>query len=313
MKSSQPSIFSMGEALVDLLPVENGLLRAVPGGSSYNVALALAGFDAPVAFVGCLSQDEQGQLMFEALTRSGVDVALVRRDPRPSPLAFVERATAGDQASYHIYLAETAHGPPHLPGDWLAKVAHLHVSSFSAICGAWGQAVAAALREAENRISSSFDLNIRAPLLPPRAETAALVEERVALVSVVKASEEDLAWLYPGEAPDAVGLRWAQHGRIVLLTRGAAGAVAFHNGDLVACPAPKIDIVDTIGAGDVFLAAFLAYAHSSGILKRNSLATSATAGLHGALRVATVAGALTCTRAGASAPTLEECLRASTA
>jgi fructokinase len=306
VKSPQPRIFSMGEALVDLLPVDEGLLRPVPGGSPYNVALALAGFETPVAFVGRLSNDEPGQKMFDALVRLGVNVALVGRDPRPSPLAFVERGTAGGQARYNIYLAQTAHAPPYLAGDWLTKAGHLHVSSFSAICGAWGEAVAAALREAQRRISCSFDLNIRAPLLPSRAKTAALVEERVALVSMVKASEEDLAWLYPGETPDAVALRWAQDGRIVLLTRGAAGAAAFHNGDLVACPAPKIDVVDTIGAGDVFLAAFLAQMHSEGVLDRGAVATLNRKRLHAALRFATIAGALTCARAGAVAPTPSE-------
>ncbi|MGB8398685.1 carbohydrate kinase family protein [Bradyrhizobium sp.] len=296
----------MGEALVDLLPVDDGLLRPVPGGSCYNVALALARFEAPVAFVGRLSNDEPGQLMFDALARLGVDVALVGRDPRPSPLSFIERGTAGGQARYNIYLAETAHAPPDLAGDWLAKAGHLHVSSFSAICGVWGEAVAAALREAEGRISCSFDINIRARLLPPRAKAAALVEERVALVSVVKASEEDLAWLYPGQTPEAVGLRWAQDGRIVLLTRGAAGAAAFHNGALVACPAPKIDVVDTIGAGDAFLAAFLAQMHSEGVLDRGAIATLDRERLHAALRFATIAGALTCTRAGAMAPTPDQ-------
>ena len=306
MKPSQRLIYSMGEALVDLLPVDHGLLRSAPGGSSYNVALALAGLEAPVAFVGRLSNDEHGQLMFDALTQAGVDVALVGRDTRPSPLAFIERGTADGHVRYNIYLAETAHAPPDLAGNWLERAAHLHVSSFSAICGAWGQAVAAALREARGRISSSFDINIRAPLLPSRATTAALVEERVALVSIVKASDDDLQWLHPDEPADAVATRWAQDGRIVVLTRGAAGASAFRNGDRVSCPAPKIEVVDTIGAGDVFIAAFLARARSDGVLGRGAIAPWDRERLNAALRFATIAGALTCTRAGALAPTAGE-------
>jgi fructokinase len=306
MTSSQKLIFSMGEALVDLLPVDDELLRAAPGGSSYNVALALAGLEAPVAFVGRLSNDEHGELMFKALTRSGVDVTLVGRDRRPSPLAFVERGTADGHVRYNIYLAETAHAPPELAVNWLAKAAHLHVSSFSAVCGAWGQAVMAALAEARDRISSSFDINIRAPLLPPRAQTTALVEQRIALASIVKASDDDLNWLYPGETPDAVAMRWAEGGRIVLLTRGALGASAFRNGDLVSCQAPKIEVVDTIGAGDVFLAAFLAHALSQGVLGSGAIAPWDRDHLHEALRFATIAGALTCTRAGAAAPTVGE-------
>jgi fructokinase len=221
-------------------------------------------------------------------------------------LAFVERGTADGHVRYNIYLAETAHAPPELSGDWLAKAAHLHVSSFSAVCGAWGQAVMAALAEARDRVSSSFDINIRAPLLPPRAQTAALVEQRVALVSIVKASDDDLNWLYPDETPDAVATRWARDGRIVLLTRASAGASAFRNGDLVSCPAPNIEVVDTVGAGDVFLAAFLAHALQEGVLGCGAIAPWDREHLHAALRFATIAGALTCTRAGAVAPTISE-------
>jgi fructokinase len=306
MKSPQRLILSMGEALVDLLPAELGLLRVAPGGSSYNVALALARLEAPTGFVGRLSNDEHGQLMFDGLTRQGVNVALLARDTRPSPLSLIERGTADGHVRYNIYLAETAHAPPDLAGDWLAKAAHLHVSSFSAVCGAWGQAVVAALREAREKISSSFDINIRAPLLPPRAEAAALVEERIALASIVKASDDDLRWLHPDETPDAVAMRWARDGRIVLLTRGPDGASAFRNGEFVSCRAPKIEVVDTIGAGDAFVAAFLAHAFSEGGLGRGAIARWEPAALLAALRFATIAGALTCTRAGAGAPTPAE-------
>jgi fructokinase len=306
MMSAQGLIYSMGEALVDLLPVDNGLLRPAPGGSSYNVALALARLEAPVGFVGRLSNDENGQLMSDALTAAGVDIALVDRDRLPSPLSFIERGTATGHVQYNIYLAQTAHAPPDLAGDWLARAAHLHVSSFSAVCGAWGEAVAAALREAQHRISSSFDINIRAPLLPPRAQAAALVEERIALVSIVKASDDDLRWLYPDERPEAIATRWARDGRVVLLTRGARGASLFRNGDLLSCPAPNIDVVDTIGAGDAFLAAFLAHAISEGGLGRGAIGRWEGERLHAGLRFATIAGALTCTRAGAVAPTQSE-------
>jgi fructokinase len=299
-------IFSMGEALVDLLPVADGLLRAVPGGSSYNVALALAGLQAPVAFVGRLSNDEHGQLMSAALARHGVDVTRVERDARPSPLALIERGTADGHVRYHIYLAETAHAPPELAGDWLDKAGHLHVSSFSAVCGAWGNAVMAALRQAQGVIPRSFDINIRAPLLPPRATTAALVEDRLALVGLVKASDDDLHWLHPDETPEAVASRWARDGRVVLLTRGAAGASLFRQGEVLTCPAPIINVVDTVGAGDVFLAAFLAQAHAEGGSRHGAIGSWPREPLHAALRFATIAGALACTRAGAVAPTRGE-------
>lgn len=293
-------ILSMGEAVVDVLPAEGGLWRPVPGGSSYNVALALGRLGAPVAFVGRLSRDEQGRRMTSILEQAGVSVDLVSRDDRPSPLSLVERGSETESARYAIHLAETAHAPPDLPANWLDGAAHLHVSSFSAIAGAWGQAVGAALDAARGRVTRSLDVNIRPNLVPPREATLALIGARLAQVEIVKASEEDIAWLHPERPPAATMADWSRGGPVAILTRGASGAAVYIDGAPVECPGCVVDVVDTVGAGDAFVAALLARGLERGILGK--IPKQKPAELAGLLDFANAAAALCCTRAGADAP-----------
>lgn len=294
-------ILSMGEAVVDVLPAAGGLWRPVAGGSSYNVALALGRLGAPAAFVGRLSRDEQGRRMTIGLEAAGVDVDLVSRDGRPSPLSLVERGSETDSARYSIHLADTAHAPPDLPDGWRDGARHLHVSSFSAIAGAWGAAVGAALAAAAGRMTRSFDVNVRPALVPPRSETIALIEARIDAAEIVKASEEDAEWLFPDRAPQETAADWARRfGRLVLLTQGASGATAFLGDRIVRRPGAQVDVVDTVGAGDAFVAAFLARALAAGALGERLRLEPAQ--LPDLLDYANCAAALCCARAGADAP-----------
>ena len=290
-------ILSMGEALVDVLPADHGLWKPVPGGSSYNVALALGRLGAPCGFVGRLSHDEQGERMFETLRAEGVDTTFCDRDDRPSPLSLVSRGTQNASADYSIYLDGTAHAPPELPAGWLNGVAHLHVSSFSAITGDWGASVADALASTHGRASTSLDVNIRPLLIPARAETLARIEARIAHVDILKASDEDLAWLFPGRDPAQVAGGWAErHGCLVLLTRGRHGATAFFAGRRLESEAVRVEVVDTVGAGDCFVAAFLSRAIAGAPFRRGEIDPGR---LSKWLACANAAGALCCSRCGA--------------
>ena len=294
-------ILSMGEALVDVLPAGDELWRPVSGGSSYNVALALGRLGAPAAFVGRLSRDEQGRRMAAALEAAGVATDLVSRDDRPSPLSLVERGSEARNARYSIHLADTAHAPPDLPEDWLAGAAHLHVSSFSAVVGAWGAAVASALDAAKGRATRSIDINIRPGLLPTREKTRLLVEERLAQVEIVKASDEDLLWLFPDDDPLDMAARWSTRGPIAILTRGGDGASLFARGRAIHHPGFAVSVVDTVGAGDTFMAAFLSRAAESDVLGR--LPDIGAEQIRALFGFANAAAALCCARPGADAPT----------
>lgn len=296
-----------GEALVDLIPREDATYEAVLGGSPYNTAIGLGRLGVPTGFAGRLSSDAMGEALARHLAASGVDARFSVTDARPSPLAFVTRGTAVTGSRYSFYLGATAYdGASPLPADWPAAAAHLHVGSFSATDGKIGEAALAALAAAGGRATTSYDPNIRPFVVPARAETLPMVEARVRLSTLVKASEEDFDWLYPGTPPSEAAARWAASGpRLVVMTRGGAGAEAHFRGERIVQPAPAVDVVDTVGAGDSFMAALLAAMAEDGALGSGAREPG-EAEVGRWLLFGIAAAAITCTRKGAQPPTRAE-------
>src|SRR5580658_1101516 len=207
-------IMISGEALIDLIPdpVKASAYDAVLGGSPYNVAIGLSRLGAPTAFVSRLSADGNGEALAGALVENGVDLSFVARDMRPTTLAFVMRGTAKTGSRYSFYLDGTAYdGPWPFPAEWPSAARHLHVGSFSAV-ERHGEAVVEAMRLAGPRATVSFDPNIRPFVTPDRDAVARLVERQVALSRIVKASEEDLEWLYPGRSIEESLSVWTKTG-----------------------------------------------------------------------------------------------------
>lgn len=308
-------ILVAGESLVDLIPVGLTTFEAVLGGSPYNTAIGLGRLAVPTGFAGRISTDAMGEALVAQLQQSEVGLDFVARTPQPSPLAFVTRGTAATGARYSFYLGSTAYdGPSTVASEWTASVAHLHIGSFSATDGALGKAALAAFRNAPGLGTTSYDPNIRPMVVPSQPETLKLVEERVLLSTVVKVSEEDLDWLYPGRDPHASAARWASQGpRIVVLTRGSTGSTAFFGGHSLSVAAPPITVADTVGAGDSFMSGLLAAMFEDGALGQKAAAEgSALLATTVArwVRFATMASAITCTRKGANPPTRAEVLAA---
>jgi fructokinase len=307
--SGKAVILVAGEALVDLLPKprQHDLYEAVLGGSPFNVAIGLARLSTRAAFAGRLSRDANGDRFVAALEKEGVDLAFSVRAKQPSPLAFVAPHTAQTGARYAFYLKSTAYdGASPLKNDWPAAVAHVHVGSFSALIGKHGEAALAVLKWARKHASSSFDPNIRPLVLPARNKVAALVEARVRLCTIVKASDEDMEWLYPGRDPAEAMAEWASYGpRLAVLTRGGNGARVFFGQNSVVLPSPGIKVVDTVGAGDSFMAALLAIMNDDGALGAAHAAILRDQ-VYRWLEFAISAAAITCTRKGADPPTRTE-------
>ena len=324
--ASDDLILVAGEALVDLIPFklpddyakDRGLIDAVRncaetvlGGSPFNTAMGVGRLGAPCGFAGRISTDSPGEAMIERLQTSGVGLDFVLRDPRPSPLAFVTRGTEQTGARYAFYLGSTAYdGPAPFDATWPKRVTHLHIGSFSATEGEFGRQALGMLERAAGHATVSYDPNIRPLVVGPPAETAPMVEARVKLSSVVKASDEDMIWLYPDSDPHKAAAAWSRLGpRLIVLTRGNAGAVGFFDGQKVERPSPEIRVADTVGAGDSFMAALLAIMFEDGALGR----PAAQGGLpYTAVQVdrwlgfAIAAAAITCTRKGANPPTRDE-------
>ena len=168
------------------------------------------------------------------------------------------RGTAKTGSRYSFYLDGTAYdGAWPFPKDWPKGAQHLHVGSFSAV-ERHGRTAVEAIRAARQHATASFDPNIRPFVTPDREAVASLVERQVALARVVKASEEDLEWLYPGRSIEDTLAAWAKSGpRFCVATLGERGALAMLGKDKVEVAAPRVEVVDTVGAGDSFMSALL--------------------------------------------------------
>jgi fructokinase len=182
----------------------------------------------------------------------------------------------------------------------------LHVGSIAAVDPRHGPSVVAALTAARPRATVSFDPNIRPLVTPDRDAVTRLVERQASLAHLVKASEEDLEWLYPGRAIEDSLAAWAKSGpRFCIATLGERGSIAMLGAERIALPAPRVEVVDTVGAGDSFMSALLSAMDRDHALGAESPAPSRSE-LERWLRFAAAASAITCTRNGSDPPTRKE-------
>lgn len=296
----------IGETLIDLVPGPNGR-EAVLGGSPYNVAIGLGRLGAKVSIATSLSHDADGQRFKAALEADGVDLSCVAIVNKPSPTALVEEGTKESGPRYVFTLSGTAFDEPApLPLPWSDDLVHIHAGSIAAILGPTADSVLDAFTAARGKRTTSYDPNIRPMITPDREKTRADVEARVALADIVKASEEDLEWLYPDHAPHESILNWLALGpKLVILTRGGKGAEAFTAKDHLIVPAPAITIGDTVGAGDSLMSALLFAMERDGALGATPVAWTQSA-IAKWLSFAVRAAAFTCKQKGSNPPRLKD-------
>lgn len=302
------SILCCGEALIDFVPVassEGGMsYRPCPGGSVYNVARALGRLDVPTRFLGGISQDFFGDMLVAGLTESGVGIDLVDRSPAPSTFGFV--SLDSDEPAYAFYDIEAAERSwTRLPDAAdLPGVDCLHFGSISLVREPAASAYETLLhREAEAGRLISFDPNIRPTLVRDPAAYRGRIERILAVADIVKISAADLDWLHPGLDPSEAADRWLARGAsLVAITfgeRGVLGRTRAHSTMVDAVPAR---VVDTVGAGDSFMAGLLAGLGDRDRLERARLATLTASDLDAALGFGQRVASATCERRGADAP-----------
>jgi fructokinase len=288
-----------GEALIDLVQGDTGSLAAHPGGGPFTTARAVARLGRPAAYLGRLSTDRFGQQLQGLLHDDGVDVSLVVHTDEPTTLALAELG-AGGSATYRFYERATS-----APGLSVAAaleavpegVEILHVGSLGLALEPVASALEAVVERLAGRGLVVVDPNVRPWVIHDVAAYRARMRRVLALSDVVKLSEEDASWLAGGREPvDAVRELLAGGPALALLTRGAAGAVVVTGSSVVPVPAPAVDVVDTIGAGDAFGGGFVAWWHEhDASLDDLDAAVEAT-------RFACLVAARTCERAGAVPP-----------
>jgi len=304
-------ILCCGEALIDMLPRETAKGEAAfapyPGGAVFNTAIALGRLGAPAGFFSGLSSDMFGQMLTHALANAGVDSGLAVISDRPTTLAFVQLENG--QARYAFYDENTAgrmlsqDDLPDLP-DTVDAAFFGGISLMVEPCASAYEALMA--RESAARVTM-IDPNIRPSFIADEETYRARLDRLIALTDIVKLSDEDLHWLEgAGEiAPLAHGLL-AKGPKLVFITEGAKGAWAFGAGEAVFVPSERVEVVDTVGAGDTFNAGVLAALHAQGKLYKAALAGIGAEAMRTALTLGSKAAAVTVSRAGANPPRAKE-------
>lgn len=306
------AITVIGEALIDLVPGDRlGTFGALPGGSPYNVAIGLARLGQRTALMARMADNAFGRLLRDRAAAEGINLTAAPRATQATTLAVVGLdADAG--ASYDFYFEGTA--------DWqwtsaeIAAVpdstAVLHFGSLAS----WmppGDALilglAGSLQE-KGDVLVSYDPNVRPSLLTDPLRARSQIEAALAVTHLAKASADDIAYVYPGRTTADVAAHWLAIGAsLVVITSSASGAEAFSAaGTAVRRPARKVNVADTVGAGDSFTAGLIEFLVRHNLHDPAALAACPEGAMAAALDNAIMVASLNCERQGNDPPTRAE-------
>ena len=288
------SIWVCGEVLIDVLPS-----GPVVGGGPANTAKALARLGHDVHFIDGISRDAYVQSAREELLRDGVNLELALASDEPTCTATVTLDAAGG-ASYEFLIDGTAtfdFASSWLPDPYRYQPQVLHIGTLVTMIEPGASALYDWAMSVAELAPIVFDPNIRPSVQPDRDLYEAAVEKWAALSAVIKVSDDDLAWLFPQSSIDDVANRWINDGVfLVVVTRGADGLVGYTADGRVEVPGVKVDVVDTVGAGDTVGAIVVEAMLTHGLVElRGDL-------LRSVLTRAASAAAITCSRKGAQPP-----------
>lgn len=245
-------IVVVGEALVDIVHRHAGAVDEAPGGSPANVALTLGRLGRAPVLITRLGADDRGDRLRRWLSSSGVAVTAVGA---PRTATAVARLDESGAATYEFDLDWDLDG---IDTAALSTAGLVHLGSVGAVLEPGASQLTALVGAAREGATITYDPNIRPALVSDPAAVRRRVAELVDLADVVKASDEDLAWLHPGRDAVEVARDWQARGpALVVVTRGADGAVAVTADGLISIPAVRTPVVDTVGAGDTFMGALI--------------------------------------------------------
>jgi len=300
----------IGESLIDVVQRPDGSTQEHVGGSPANVAVGLARLGQDVTFATLIGQDEPGARIAGYLEREGIRLTDGSVGGQPTSVATSTLDATGAAAySFDLAWELTEH-------QRFEELTHVHTGSIAATLEPGASAVLNSLQSARPSATISYDPNARPSMMGDPHEVRAKIEQLIGLSDVVKASDEDIAWLYDG-APLSVVLRlWGKLGpALMVVTRGDKGAVIglSISGELTSVAAPVVEVVDTVGAGDSFMAGLLSGLLDAGLLggiqARKQLGAASLADVRPAVDRALACAAVTVSRAGANPPHLAELAR----
>ena len=301
-----------GEALMDVFATGDTAagvaLDARVGGSPFNVAVGLARLGQPVAFFSAVSRGFLGERLMRALAAEGVDTSAVRRNDAPTTLGLVGLGADG-VPSYAFYgegCADRQLTPDAL--DELPRgVRAIHLGSYATVVEPIGSTLRALVEREHERTLIAYDPNIRLNVEPDLARWRDMLEWMLPRTHLLKISEEDLQLLLPDTSLQDFAAAALRRGvALVVVTRGAEGAVAWTPQAHAGVPTVQMELIDTVGAGDTFQAALLTWLDEHDRLSVPALHALSVAELESALGFAARAAAVTCSRRGADMPRRSE-------
>jgi len=303
-------ILCCGEALIDFVPIPGMRgYRPCPGGSIYNIAVGLGRLHVPVGYFGKVSTDFFGDLLMQYLEENGVATTYTIRAPGETLLAFVSLPDQSHQEPQYLFYAHDTVDrnltPADLPSHFPETIEALQFGSISLVMEPGAASYEALMRRESGRRVLVFDPNVRPGLIADRTAYRERFEGWLKLVDLVKLSHADLAWLYPDTPVENLIAQWLKLGpSLCVLTLGDEGARGYTaHGGVASVPTAPVKVADTVGAGDAFLAATLAYLSQQGLLaKREALRGLSASVLTDCLSYANRAAAINCSRPGANPP-----------
>ncbi|BDZ37533.1 carbohydrate kinase family protein [Microbacterium suwonense] len=301
----EPAILVIGEALVDIVHRADGCTDETPGGSPANVALALARLGRASRLLTQLGDDVHGQWIRHWLEGSGVELTVADSTRTATATARLDQSGSA-QYSFDM---EWRLGVDVARPVTLSRGLHpavVHTGSIATFLAPGADVVCRLLDGFRRTSLITYDPNVRPALLEDRADARSRAEAFVTVADLVKASDEDLAWLYPGADPLDSARRWLSQGpSVVVVTRGAEGAVAVAAAGAVQVQGRPVRVVDTVGAGDTFMSALIHGLIEQGLAgagSRERLRDIAAESLRRLLILGAHAAAITVSRPGADPP-----------
>ena len=297
----------IGESLIDIVHRPDGSAQEHVGGSPANVAVGLARLRNDVTLATMIGEDEHGARIADLLYREGIRLTAGSVGERRTSVATSTLDAAG-AAAYTFDLAwELSEDQP------LEGLAHVHTGSIAATLEPGASAVLNTIQTARPGATISYDPNVRPSLMGDPQEVRAKIEQLIGLSDVVKASDEDIAWLYDAAPLSDILRLWGLLGpAVVVVTRGDKGAVVGLGitGELTSVDAPAVEVADTVGAGDSFMAGLVSGLLDAGLLggvqARERLRAATLADVRPAVDRALACAAITVSRPGANPPHLAE-------
>lgn len=300
------TIWVCGEVLVDLIPDATnpgGQRVGVIGGGPENTAIALARLGHQVEFIDGISTDKWGVAAKAELDADGVGTRFCKFSDLPTCQAIVTLNENG-AATYEFVIDGTAtfdFQREWLPNAYKHKPSLLHIGTLVTVVEPAASVLFDWALEVSELAPIVFDPNIRPAVIGDKEKYRQHVEKWVEISAVVKVSDEDLNWLYPGQDHIEIAKRWVSGDvNLVVITRGAEGLVGVTKSGVFTAPGQKVNVIDTIGAGDTVGAVIAEAVVTIGLDDLDDGALIVT------LEKAALAAAITCSRKGANPPTLKE-------